>query len=48
MEQIKKEISGKPVSIILDGTSRLGEALLIVLRFLELGNETKACSTTNI
>ena len=35
MEQIKKEISGKPVSIILDGTSRLGEALLIVLRFLD-------------
>ena len=35
MEQIKKEISGKPVSIIFDGTSRLGEALVIVLRFLD-------------
>ena len=34
-EQIKKEISGKPVSIIFDGTSRLGEALVIVLRFLD-------------
>ena len=35
IEQIKKEISGKHVSIIFDGTSRLGEALVIVLRFLD-------------
>ena len=35
MEQIRREISGKPVSIVFDGTSRLGEALVIVLRFLD-------------
>lgn len=34
MEENCREISGKPVSIIFDGTSRLGEALVIVLRFL--------------
>ena len=35
IEQIRREISGTPVSIIFDGTSRLGEALVIVLRFLD-------------
>lgn len=35
MEENCREISGKPVSIIFDGTSRLGEALVIVLRFLD-------------
>ena len=35
MEQIRKEISGKRLSIIFDGTSRLGEALVIVLRFTD-------------
>lgn len=35
MEQIKEEVCGKAVSIIFDGTSRLGEALAIVLRFLD-------------
>ena len=34
-KQIRDESSGKPVSIIFDGTSRLGEALVIVLRFLD-------------
>lgn len=32
---IKEEIVGKPVSIIFDGTTRLGEALAIVLRFVD-------------
>ena len=35
MEQIKEEVGGKAVSIIFDGTSRLGETLVIVLRFLD-------------
>ena len=34
-EERRKESSGKPVSIIFYGTSRLGEALVIVLRFLD-------------
>lgn len=32
---IRDEIDGKPVSIIFDGTSRLGEALVIVVRFID-------------
>ena len=31
---IKKEIDGKNVSVIFDGTTRLGEALAIVVRFV--------------
>ena len=31
--RIKKEIEGKLVSVIFDGTSRLGEVLAVVLRF---------------
>ena len=30
---IKSEISGKPVAVIFDGTTRLGEAMAIVVRF---------------
>ena len=29
-EQIKKEISGKTISVVFDGTSRLGEVFVIV------------------
>ena len=32
--KIRGEISGRPVSVIFDGTTRLGEALAIVLRFV--------------
>lgn len=32
--RIQGEIAGKKVSVILDGTSRLGEALAIVLRYV--------------
>ena len=32
--KIRQEISGKPVSVIFDGTTRLGEALAIVVRFV--------------
>ena len=32
--QIRREIAGKKVSAIFDGTTRLGEALVIVLRFV--------------
>ena len=35
MNQIRREIDQKPVSIIFDGTSRLGEALVVVMRFLD-------------
>ena len=33
--KIKAEVSGKNVSIIFDGTTRLGEALAIVIRYVE-------------
>ena len=33
--KIQQEISGKPVSVIFDGTTRLGEALAIVVRFVD-------------
>ena len=32
---IKNELSGQPVSVIFDGTTRLGEAMAIVLRFID-------------
>ena len=32
--QIRQEIAGRKVSVIFDGTTRLGEALVIVLRFV--------------
>ena len=32
---IKQELSGCPVSVVFDGTTRLGEALAIVLRFVD-------------
>ena len=35
MKRIANEIESKPVSIIFDGTSRLGEALVIAVRFLD-------------
>jgi hypothetical protein len=34
-QQIKAELQGKNVSVIFDGTTRLGEALVIVLRFVD-------------
>ena len=33
--QIKNEITGKPLSIVFDGTSRLGEAVAIIVRFID-------------
>ena len=35
MERIKNEIDKRHVSITFDGTSRLGEALVIVVRFID-------------
>ena len=32
--RIRREISGRQLSVIFDGTSRLGEALAIVIRFI--------------
>ena len=34
-KEIKQEISEKHVSVIFDGTTRLGEALAIVIRFVD-------------
>ena len=34
-EQIKKEISGKAMSVVFNGTSRLGEVFVIVVRFVD-------------
>ena len=36
-EKIKNEIADKPLSIIFDGTSRLGELLGVVVRFIDSG-----------
>ena len=33
-ERVLKEMSGKILSVIFDGTSRLGEALAIIVRFV--------------
>ena len=40
-EMIKGEISGHNVSVIFDGTTRLGEALVIVVRFITADWEIK-------
>ena len=32
---IKAEIVGKPVSVVFDGTTKLGEAMAIVIRFVD-------------
>ena len=32
---IKAEISAKPVSVVFDGTTRLGEAMAVVVRFVD-------------
>ena len=32
---VKREVSGGPLSVIFDGTTRLGEALVIVVRFVD-------------
>ena len=34
-QQVRQELNGKDVAVIFDGTCRLGEALVIVLRFVE-------------
>ena len=34
-ERIREEISGKDVSVVFDGTTRLGEALAIVIRYVD-------------
>ena len=34
-DQVKEEINGKCVSVIFDGTSRLGEVLAVVLRYID-------------
>ena len=33
--EIKNELSGRPVSVVFDGTTRLGEALAVVVRFVD-------------
>ena len=32
---IKAEISGKPVSVVFDGTTRLGEAMAVIVQFVD-------------
>jgi len=36
-EKLKNEIANKPLSIIFDGTNRLGELLAVVVRFIDSG-----------
>ena len=35
-QQIRSEINNKPISVIFDGTTRLGEALAVIVRYVEL------------
>jgi len=35
--RVRSEIAGKKVSVVYDGTTRLGEALAIILRFVSSG-----------
>lgn len=39
-QRIKQEIEGLPVSVIFDGTTRLGEALAVILRFVDSSSIT--------
>ena len=32
---IKKELSGRPISVVFDGTTRLGEAMAVVIRYID-------------
>ena len=34
-EKIKLEVTGKSLSVMFDGTSRLGEIFVIVIRFVD-------------
>lgn len=34
-EQLKQEIEGRDISIVFDGTTRMGEAMAVVLRFVD-------------
>lgn len=34
VQKISKEIEGKKVSVIFDGTTRMGEAMAIIVRFV--------------
>ena len=34
-QQIRSEINNKPISVIFDGTTRLGEALAVIVRYVE-------------
>ena len=38
-KRIKQEIEGKVVSVVFDGTTRLGEALAVIVRFIDDGWE---------
>ena len=42
-KRIKQEIEGRDVSVLFDGTTRLGEALAVIVRFIDDGWEI--CST---
>ena len=32
---IKKELSGRPISVVFDGTTRLGEAMAVVIHYID-------------
>lgn len=40
-KRIKEEVAGHDVSIIFDGSTRLGEALAIILRFVDFNHEQR-------
>ena len=41
--RIRSEIDGQQLSVIFDGTSRLGEALAVVLRFVSSDWSVEQC-----
>jgi len=32
---ITGELSGRPISVVFDGTTRLGEAMVVVIRYID-------------
>ena len=46
-KRVKEEIKGRKVSVVFDGASRLGEAMAIILRFVESSSFKNSFSFKN-
>jgi len=40
---ITGELSGRPISVVFDGTTRLGEALVVVIRYIDPSFNIQQC-----